>query len=401
MAADAAAGLAALPEVSVAAHVVFGLNGNAAALQRDGWSYAESGFTWSTGAGSSICIPYRPGNGELMLELTLNPLVAPPVVPRQRLSVAVNGIVLGNETISGEGTLGYEVPKEALDGTGQLVVSLSHPDAFAPATLSPGGDTRVLGFALHDVLLLWVPPEPPCAYQRRPPLPVTEAGSLEAAVRFCTALSVPDLMHNFESLGHNCEFGLMQRAAGAEPLGLLRFAGISMQHLLTGIDQAFEGIDDPAQLGVFTERARRGEEFIVHSRRYRINIHSTQNAGETTPEAVLAKFAPHLAYLRRQFQDVLETGSRIFVLQRPGTRTQSQVLPLLTMLRSQGPNILLYVTADRSVPTGTVVQERADLFHGYIDKFAELDRGDEPNLAAWISICANTYRMWRESGRGG
>src|SRR5436305_104536 len=36
--------------------------------------------------------------------------------------------------------------------------------------------------------------------------------------------SFHDLATRFESLGDNCEFGILQRLEGAEPLGLLRWA---------------------------------------------------------------------------------------------------------------------------------------------------------------------------------
>jgi len=35
-----------------------------------------------------------------------------------------------------------------------------------------------------------------------------------------------DLVLQFESIGDNCELGLVQRRAGSEPLGLLRFARV-------------------------------------------------------------------------------------------------------------------------------------------------------------------------------
>ena len=34
-----------------------------------------------------------------------------------------------------------------------------------------------------------------------------------------------DLVFAFESIGDNCELGMLQRHVGIEPLGLLRFAG--------------------------------------------------------------------------------------------------------------------------------------------------------------------------------
>ena len=58
-------------------------------------------------------------------------------------------------------------------------------------------------------------------------------------------LSDRNLALQFESLGDNCELGLVQRRAGVEPLGLLRFAGAPLRRLITALDARFEGIDDP------------------------------------------------------------------------------------------------------------------------------------------------------------
>ena len=37
-----------------------------------------------------------------------------------------------------------------------------------------------------------------------------------------------EMLLEFESLGDNCEFGLVQRHFGAEPISLLRFAGFEI-----------------------------------------------------------------------------------------------------------------------------------------------------------------------------
>ena len=54
-----------------------------------------------------------------------------------------------------------------------------------------------------------------------------------------------DLMLRFESLGQNCEFGLVQRRCGSEPLGLLRFASTPLPHLLAAFEGGFEGLGGP------------------------------------------------------------------------------------------------------------------------------------------------------------
>src|SRR5262249_18303641 len=54
-----------------------------------------------------------------------------------------------------------------------------------------------------------------------------------------------ELMLQFRSPGDDCEFGLVQRAAGVEPPGLLRFAGICteerLERLVAAPDAEFTG----------------------------------------------------------------------------------------------------------------------------------------------------------------
>jgi hypothetical protein len=63
-------------------------------------------------------------------------------------------------------------------------------------------------------------------------------------------LSDRELVIQFESLGDNCELGLVQRMAGAEPLGLLRFAGVPLRHLIRAMEARFEGMADTANIRV-------------------------------------------------------------------------------------------------------------------------------------------------------
>jgi len=388
------------PAICAAAHVIFGLNGNAAPLQIEGWSMPEVGHTWSIDRFSRTRIPYQPGRGTMVLELTVTPMIVGVIIRTQRLIVAVNGNVVGDEQVAGETTLGFAVPHQALDNSGSLIVTLSHPEAIVPADVGLNPDPRRLGFSVRDMLLLWVPQETPIAPRERAPLAVEAAGGQEAAVRFYTALSTIDLMAYFEGLGHNCEFGLMQRNVGAEPLGLLRFAGLTPHVLLRGLDMAFEGIEEPSRLRVFTEKELPGEEYLVRDDRYSVQFHTNFFEGQITPAELIEKLSLHLRFLRRQFQEVLENGSRIFVMHHPAARGVAHVLPILNLLRSHGPNVLLYVTEDRPVPPGTVVQEKADLFHGYIDRLVPMWDAQRINVAGWVSICANAYRMWREQGGG-
>jgi hypothetical protein len=59
-----------------------------------------------------------------------------------------------------------------------------------------------------------------------------------------------DLVNLFRSFGDNCEFGLVQREVGAEPIDLLRFAGLyiptgHLAVLTDAITKGFEGLGQP------------------------------------------------------------------------------------------------------------------------------------------------------------
>jgi hypothetical protein len=62
-----------------------------------------------------------------------------------------------------------------------------------------------------------------------------------------------ELLLQFESLGDNCELGLVQRRAGVEPLGLFRFAGAPLRHLIRALETRFAGMADPAHVRVQPE----------------------------------------------------------------------------------------------------------------------------------------------------
>jgi hypothetical protein len=58
-------------------------------------------------------------------------------------------------------------------------------------------------------------------------------------------------MLGFESLGDNCEFGLVQRLCGAEPLGLFRFHATILSNLVAPLREDLQGLFDSQDLEVY------------------------------------------------------------------------------------------------------------------------------------------------------
>ena len=380
--------------------LVFGRHGNAGGCLLQGWAAPEDGFTWAVGplAAFRVALPPLRAGSAVMLELDVNPFVVPEVTSGQRLMVTVNGALMGSARVACDGMLGFRIPAEVVGASRLLLVELRMPDARRPVDLGFNDDTRVLGFMLRSAAVMPVFTEGACESRVLGPvdLPVTTVSEpLKAAVQRAAGVTAAELLLNFESLGHNCEFGIMQRHCGAEPLGLLRFVGITLPDLLRGLDCGFAEVGNGRWLRVFVHPGARPE-FLVCDVRHNISFHSFRYEDETTAEVVKGEQGRQLRFFHRKFMEVLESGERLFVFQRPGQILDSQMLPLLNQLRSYGPNALLYVTEDGAHPPGTVEQVGHGLYHGHVSAVAPAADVGAGDLRGWLSICANAMRLWRE-----
>ncbi len=384
----------------VAASLTFGLQGNSLACQVSGFAAPEPGFTWSVGRRSELLFAVEPCGGDTVLELALNPFVVPGRLEAQRLVVEVNGARVADERLRGEGTVAWRVPARALRPDGRMAVVLHHEEARSPAdTKAAPHDARVLGFMLRTLRVLSLPPAPPADVTALPPRPwPADRAAMMQAVEASTGLAPRELVLCFESLGHNCEFGLVQLHVGAEPLGLLRFAGITLDDLLAGLSSGFDGVGETVV--VRTVPAGNGStEYLVYDDRFRIGLHTFRSTVESTPEQVRAEHGGRLRFLHRHFREWLRTGERVFVFQRPGQLTQSQARALLVQLRSFGPNSLLYVDTEPGMPSGAVEQLEHGLFHGRLDRLAPAEEAGLVDLPGWLSLCANVHRLWTAARR--
>jgi hypothetical protein len=370
------------------------MHGNAAPHQRGGWSMPEDGFTWTIGPSSQIELPVPLGRGPLMLEMQVVPFLAPPLRAQQRLTVTAGATRLGREVLTGPTRLAFRVPRHAVQGADKLTITLTPGDPGAPADFGHGADQRALGVALHEMQLYRARRGAPVTSELRAPIVLGERANWDQAVRAATGLALTDLLQGFESLGHNCEFGLMQRALGADPIGLLRFGAITPENLLRALASDFADIERPGNLALFTGQFNGREEYLLRHALYGMEMHTHHYVGDITPDALLAKLSTHLGFLRRHFAEHLAAKDRIFVLHHPSITSPRRAMPLRNRL---GGNTLLYVTAEDTHPPGSVVFERPDLLHGYIDRLVPMETANLSNLAAWVNICVNA-RLLQQGG---
>jgi hypothetical protein len=371
--------------------ITFGLGGNAAPLLGEGWSFPEEGFVWTVGALSRLRLPAPPAANDLVLELKVHGLCVPHALPAQTLTLEADGAPIGSAEVSDVITLAFAMPGE-VTARGVLDVTLRHPDAVSPAVLGIGEDERKLAIAVFE-LRLWRTRPMRTKLPLLPPVAVGTGGRDEALRSACGLLPA-DLMMRFESIGQNCEFGLVQRAVQAEPLSLLRFAGIELWSLMRGLETGFDSIHDPTHFKLTTGVMDGRPEYMIFATRHWVRFHTGIFISDMPNiTSVIERARNYLEFLQRRFVETLSAGNRIFVLQHPGAMDAAHALPVLSRLCAHGPNSLLYVTESETMAPGTVQQEAGGLYHGFTDVLPPPDEPDRINVGAWLSLCANTLLL--------
>ena len=200
------------------------------------------------------------------------------------------------------------------------------------------------------------------------------------------------LVMEFESIGDNCEFGLMQRAIGTERMGLFRYSGIAdVFRLCDLIERRFDGFceGDDLQIALF------GPEWIVSVISASMSMHTGRIQGLVSREKIEFEERQKLQFLANKFMDDLQEGRRTFVYRTvPGERGGSDGVRgmdrLYDALRSYGDCPLLWVNpANGDHPHGTVVHVRDRLFRGFIRRLTPYANAHDSDELAWLDLLGN------------
>ncbi len=385
---NAEPGASAAPTDSQTLLISFGVAGNSAEFVAGGWSVAERNFRWMTGMESHLLI--EPGLfGDHIIELDLHPLLSLPALPTQRLTVSVNDRVIGQSKIAHDGRVGYRIPAEALAGRHSTSIVFTHPDGARPCDILRSKDQRKLSMSVKRLKVSRTRAGQASGLARG-------TGGIEPAeLERLVGLAPARFILNFESLGDNCEFALVQRCCGAEAFfSLLRFAGMELPTLLRALDSGLQDFGNPANVEIRPDDKPRPE-FVVHELRYGAFFHTFRYQDETDAALLHASESNRIAYCAQRFVGDLKRGSKIFVVKRNDPLREDEILPLYAALSSFGRNVLLWmVPADADHPSGTVEVVMPGLFKGFIERFAPYDNAPDILLGAWLEVCANAYRFW-------
>jgi hypothetical protein len=389
----------------------FGGSGNSLSYLGGGWARAEENFTWAVGQESHLLLPLGHEAREFVLTMNVIPFVHPPALKSQRLIVSVDETTIGATTLSRPTVLAWRIPVGLIRRAERTLVTLSHPDVARPKDVAAGIDDRELAFSVSEVKVYHLP----AALAADHPVPAGLAlgGSigpgfgihpgieLKDWVTRRTGLTLAELAAGFESIGENCEFGLVQRQCDTEPLGLLRFSGSFSHDIVRGVDREFEGIGEPEDITPKLEGNGGRREFMIHERKYGLVYHTFVYEGDRTIDLMRQQESTRLKFLRRKFIEELDAGEKIFVFKRATPVPESEILPLFMALNRRRANTLLWVVPEETgKPSGTVEVLMNGLLKGYIDRFAPGDNAHDFSFSEWVKLCVHAFLLNRMM-RGG
>jgi hypothetical protein len=366
----------------------FGAGGNADPFVAGGWGAAGAESRWMTGAVSELRFAAGELGGDCLIDFEFHPWVSPPVLGAQRLTVSCNGVVIGESTLLAPGRFGYRVPAAACAAGQSASLLIAHLDAARPCDLGPSEDARLLSAAVRRVRVLRM--REGAAGQQ-----ISGNGGLapHLAEQLC-GLPPERLMLQFESLGDNCEFGLVQRLYGAEPFfSLLRFAGMEFHHVLTAFDRGLQDFGCLENLSIDVQ-GRDNPELVIVEKHYNAMFHTFRQFTDVDQDALRTGESKRLAYMAKLFVSDLKKAKKIFVVKRNQALTFEEIVPLYLSLAAYGRNTLLWVVpADAAHASGTVEVVMPGLFKGYIERFAPPERADDLLLEPWLELCTHAYQL--------
>jgi hypothetical protein len=216
-------------------------------------------------------------------------------------------------------------------------------------------------------------------------------------VQKSSQLRLDALFDLFQSLGDNCEFGLVQSAFFANQLGLFKFASTTIEGLIAALRTRFDALTsaDHIDIRIRTHGPQdEWREFWVMSKAYGIGFHAGR-AAVVDPDKLENIEIRRLGLLTRMFIEDMEEAEKIFIYKSNLNVARESIEELLVSMRAYGPVTLLWVTVETHDRAAGFVEEISEgLLRGYIDRFAPYEDVNAYSAEVWKTICGNARDLW-------
>ena len=363
--------------------------GNGVQLLASGFSNPEPDHTWVINDTSSLTFPATDAPTNILV-LHLCPFLHENLATGFHLRVLVNGAEAFSGKIEGDTVIGLLLEARN-SGRIPSTITLHCTGAIAPAQAGLIAESRPLKFRLMRGWLFDCADDWQGHSLKLHDKVLPDSKILPDRIAQMTGMVPSKLVTSFESLGHSCDFGLMQREVGAEPLGLLRFAGSRTAHIFRGLMTSFAKIGLPGSVSTYVVDGF--DEYWIYDALFGLYYHTFISPNAAAPEQVVARETYRLPMLARKLMEDVDNGEKIFILRRPEPLSRSEALAIWAALNARARNTLLYLNNSSGGAPGTVNELGPRLLCGHLDGML----GDvAPSVGTWLSICANAHLATRD-----
>ena len=179
------------------------------------------------------------------------------------------------------------------------------------------------------------------------------------------AAEFKSLALGFEGLGDNCEFGIVQRRLGADPIGLFRFAAISANNLSSLAEESFEQLGNPDYISLSLTN---DNEYMVTDTRGLYHMHSFVKKGSVEEPKFLRQQISRLGFLKRKLIEDLGDAGKIFVYKSSLERIENETVLSMHRALSRFGGITLLAIRQEGLghPPGSVEVLDDRILVGYV-----------------------------------
>lgn len=224
---------------------------------------------------------------------------------------------------------------------------------------------------------------------------VSEEEESDHLIAQITKVSDPEsrqLLMRFQSLGMDCELGLLQRHFEAEPLHLMRWSSIEAYMLHRLLKSRFEGVGDPNQMTIMISKSG---EYVLHHTPTGSSFHTFLRTTDISLDELKKKHFRRMAQLRDMLISDLESGRTIFVLKGKPAAIEPHYLNIFEAMASYGPAYLLVVIRSNEQPEKVNIV-RPGLMLATLNHFGSDSGTWDIDYDAWLRVCkrALDYRAY-------
>jgi hypothetical protein len=126
--------------------------GNAQSYLAAGWGAPEATLTWTDGLNARLSFSARTPKSDVTLVMSCTPFLGERKVPFQELHVFTNFLRVGFSVLAQPTEIDIVIPTYVFDRP-QIDIDFYIPRAFSPASVGLGADLRVLGVAVHRLMM--------------------------------------------------------------------------------------------------------------------------------------------------------------------------------------------------------------------------------------------------------